>query len=306
MPIKSSTNAQHARGEARHGAKYTAALRRRRTAEPAQALVLQFVTTDVTLPVHSIGAIAAAWAHAGLRVMITRMGEAHLRSVRRERLGGGQAVSPAAASPGTHSVELWRHERGREHGHLVECVYIDEPVQSLLGRVRGDFDIIVRIPPSLNTGWWRPHSTAQALLAISHTEDLPRLERRLRAGDSGRVPREVPLHPRQSAALLRERHLQAFYDCEDMPYQYNMPVHGLICCGPGDARAADPDFFDAVSADMDASHVPLLGWITAPKKLHTGHLPERDVLRDPVFLCPYTATALSTLTALQIAPRPRS
>ncbi|GGU52124.1 hypothetical protein GCM10010289_85520 [Streptomyces violascens] len=36
--------------------------------------------------------------------------------------------------------------------------------------------------------------------AISHTEDLPRLERQLRASDSGRAPWEVPLDSRQSKA----------------------------------------------------------------------------------------------------------
>ncbi|MFJ4774260.1 hypothetical protein ACIP88_34995 [Streptomyces uncialis] len=211
----------------------------------------------------------------------------------------------AHVTPGVYSKLLWSSAPGTTTGRLVQQAMEwytettvsgpreDTPLRDAVRHGRDAFDLVVLIPDFL-ADLWCPHRFADHFVAIAGAADLPRRERRLRKAGTRQVVHEPRLTPQQSAAVLRDRHLHFLY-------RHDVAVHGLVCHGREQARAADPAFYDAVAQDMSTSGVPLLGWITQPdhrRLVPHGTPPSPETLEEDDFVAAHSATARNILSAL--------
>ncbi|MEU5977682.1 hypothetical protein [Streptomyces sp. NPDC047315] len=79
---------QRASRDARQGAKYTTALRTHTGAHPPRGQVIQFLARSLDEHVYVVGGIAAAWARAGLRVLLLRERKNEIRRPKMQRVKG--------------------------------------------------------------------------------------------------------------------------------------------------------------------------------------------------------------------------
>lgn len=304
MPKMQSTIGQRTRQDARQGAKYTSALRKHTGAcPPRRGQVLQFLARHLDEHVFAIGGIAAAWAQMGLRVLILRERKCDLRVPKMRRVKGRWICEELPEPPGAYSIPHWSPAPGQGEGRLAEQDmdwYVgdvgsgplkDTPLREAVRHARDTFDLTVLLP-DFHGDLWHPYDLADYLVAIAGVADLPRRERRLRMVGTEQVVHQPRLTPQQSAAVLRERHLKFLH-------QHDVAVHGLVCHGSNEARAADPAFYDAVAQDMHDSGIPLLGWITLSGPLHAFRaLPSRTDLENTGFVAAHSATTRQILTRL--------
>ncbi|WP_432004242.1 hypothetical protein [Streptomyces sioyaensis] len=301
MPKMQSTIGQRARQDARQGTKYTNALRKHAgSCPPRRGQVLQFLARHLDEHVFAIGGITAAWAQMGLRVLILRERKYDLRVPKMQQVKGRWICEELPEPPGAYSIPHWSPTPGQGEGRLAEQDmdwYIgsgplkDTPLREAVRHARDTFDLTVLLP-DFQGDLWHPYDLADHLVAIAGVADLPRRERRLRMVGTEQVVHQPRLTPQQSAAVLRERHLKFLY-------QHDVAVHGLVCHGSSQARAADPAFYDAVARDMHDSGIPLLGWITSSAGLRPFRaLPSRTDLENTGFVAVHNAAARQILTVL--------
>ncbi|WP_189177522.1 hypothetical protein [Streptomyces lasiicapitis] len=308
MPKGQSTAAQHARREARQGSKYTIALRRQQ-AGGGEGQVVQFLAPVLCEHVHVVSGIGAAWARQGLRVLLLRerrweSPRPRMRMVPRKgrRLPSWVVEDPAPRS-GPKTEVLWSAQEGT--GQLSDMLMHwdaeeegsngwDVHLREALVTARRDFDLVVLVP-CFESYLWRPFAEADHLFALTDVGDLPRSERRLALNGSEQLPLERQLTPRQSAAILRDRHLSFLHDQD---HRHQVAVRGVICHGATAVRDVAPAFYDSVSLDMTESGLPLLGWVTLPRKFRP-HVPSAELAGDDPFV---TAHAVAADAALRTLP----
>ncbi|MFD7163738.1 hypothetical protein [Streptomyces violascens] len=303
MPKAQSTAGQLARREAHEGAKYTTALRRHATTRPPHGQVVQFLARFLHEHTFVIHGIAAAWAQLGLRVLILSEREYEIRMPTSSRVKGRWVTEEPPEPPGPYSTPHWSAAPGHGQGLLAELnmdwythgsghgPVQETPLQDAVRHARDTFDLTVLVP-NTHGDLWHPYELADHFVALADARDLPRHEQHLRMNGTRKVTHRRQLTPQQSAAVLRERHLQFLQ-------RHEVAVHGLVCHGTAQARATDPAFYDAVADDMLTSGVPLLGWITLPGRPRPfGSAPAQQELGDPGFVAAYRPAAQQILTAL--------
>ncbi|MCX5300305.1 hypothetical protein OG898_28125 [Streptomyces sp. NBC_00193] len=254
------------------GLKYTE-LRQPKSPRRHRGRVIQFLTEShevATLPYQ----IAAAWTRQGLQVLMLHEYEPYRtdldlysRNVKKRKA----AEARAQAHPGPRSTVLLHPARG--HGQLIEQRtpwYVreeggspagkDTPLREALEAGRTQFDIVV-----LMGGKAYPRvPLVDDFVLLAHTTDgIPFREGLLRGRGSDSRTEWIPLSPVQSAALLRDRHLQFLY--------HPVPLLGMVTSEthwPEDAPARpEPEFVKAVEENMAAVGMPLLGHITLNREL---------------------------------------
>ncbi|MFD9575576.1 hypothetical protein ACFWBI_37885 [Streptomyces sp. NPDC059982] len=259
-----------------------------------------------------IGGIAAAWARLGLRVLLLSEREHEARVPKLRRVKGEWVPVEPPSPPGSYSTPLWNpfpHQGGRGrlaeqnlHWYETEATAdrsTESPLRQAVAYARESFDLIVLLPSFILSDLWHPFDVTDHFVAIAGVGDLPRVERRIGRAGAKQVVHRPQLTPQQSAAVLRDRHL-GFLS------RHGVAIHGLVCHGSADARAADPDFYDAVAQDMSDGGVPLLGWVTQPERLIAfGSLPAwKSVLEEHgegSFVAAHTGAARGVLSRLGAA-----
>lgn len=259
------------------GAKYTNA-RAGRAPRQRRGRVVQFLTGAH----HDLGGlgglslqIAASWARNGLRVLILHEYEGppvdlrlYSRRVRERRA----AEARVEAWPGHRSTLLWQPASPREHdGELVEQhtpwylpsdkpgrLQRDEsPLGDALTSARAHFDAVVLMG---GTSWARTEHVDDFVLLASLRDGIPVSQRIARKAGRKEEVVEHPLTPQQSAALLRDRHLQSFDHRSPVPF---LGMAGVLT--PRRRRtmpSVESGFRAGLEDDMRRAGLPLLGFIT--------------------------------------------
>ncbi|MEU5632255.1 hypothetical protein ACH47C_24110 [Streptomyces rishiriensis] len=263
-PKARARKAQHAAG-----LRYTQ-VRRRTGTPPRNGRTVQFLLEDRyelgTLAVQ----IAAAWARQGMRVLLVHeykpygmdMGLHSRRS--RERKAAEQRQQ---AWPGSRSTLLWRADTGQGQGGLLveqhtfwstppaDPKYLtrdDSLLRDALQLGRRHFDTVVL----MGRPTWPHRELVDHFVVLAATNGAPVTET-LTHGAVPEERQEHPLTPEQSAALLRERHLN---------FLYHRPTAFLgMITGSRQLPATQPEpgFIHAVEANMAAAGIPLLGHVHA-------------------------------------------
>ncbi|WP_069764872.1 hypothetical protein [Streptomyces sp. LUP47B] len=252
------------------GVRYTQV---RRAALPSRnGRTVQFLLEDryelSTLAVQ----IAAAWALQGMRVLLVHeykpsgIGMELYSRRARERKAAEQRLQEW---PGYRSTLLWKAGTGRDQGGLLveqhtpwstppaNPKYLttdDSPLRDALQLGRRHFDCIVL----MGRPTWPHRELVDHFVVLAATNGAPVAET-LTHGAMPEERREHPLTPEQSAALLRERHLN---------FLHHRPTAFLgMISGSRQLPAAEPKpgFVHAVEANMAAAGIPLLGHV------HVGH-----------------------------------
>lgn len=259
------------------GVKYT---KLRQPASPSEhrGRVIQFLTAShevATLPYQ----IAAAWSRQGLHVLLLHDYEPYRtdldlysRNVKKRKA----AEARAQAHPGPSSTVLLDSDRC--HGRLIDqhtpwhvpkegfFSGRDTPLREALKAARIQFDIVVL----MGRGAYPRVPLVDDFVLLAHTTDgIPFREGLLRGSGSDSRTEWVDLSPDQSAAVLRDRHLQSLH--------HPVPLLGMVTSetrwvGDVPARPA-AEFVNAVEESMTAVGMPMLGHITLTRDL--GNLLER-------------------------------
>ncbi|WP_327425319.1 hypothetical protein OG963_00045 [Streptomyces sp. NBC_01707] len=250
------------------GAKYI----RLRGRAPVQqrGRTVQFLMEDG----HAVGSlplqIAAVWARGGLRVLMLHEYEhapmnlaLYSRRVKERRA----AEQRKREWPGHRSTVLWQAGPVGAGGLLASqhtpwttpppdprrLTYDDTPLREAVALGQDHFDVVVIMGRS---SWPRTEHVEHFVL-VADTGGIPLTERVAHGHGPKRKVTEQPLDPRQSSALLRDRHLRFLHD--RLP-----PFLGMVsaCTARLPAPVPDPVFLMAVEADMARAGLPLLGCVT--------------------------------------------
>lgn len=169
------------------------------------------------------------------------------------------------AWPGSRSTLLWRAATGRgQEGLLVEQhtswstppadpKYLtgdDSPLRDALQLGRRHFDTVVL----MGRPTWPHRQLVDHFIVLAATNGAPVTET-LTHGAVPEERQERPLTPDQSAALLRERHLNFLYH---RPAAFLGMITGSRRLPPAEPV---PGFIQAVETNMIAAGIPLLGHV---------------------------------------------
>jgi hypothetical protein len=257
---------------------------RRRTGSPQRnGRTVQFLLEDrhelSTLAVQ----IAAAWARQGKRVVLLHeykpygvdMGR-HSRHARQRKA----AEQRQQSWPGSRSTLLWRAGTGRaQDGLLVEqhtfwstppadpknLTTDDGPLREALELGRRHFDTVVL----MGRPTWPHRELVDHFVVLAASNGAPATE----ILTHGVVPEERQEHslsPEQSAALLREWHLN---------FLYHRPTTFLgMITGSRQLPTAEPEpgFLCSVETNMAAAGIPLLGHVQLGNHDLAAHTHRRD------------------------------
>ncbi|MEU8949636.1 hypothetical protein [Streptomyces sp. NPDC048489] len=318
MPKNQSTAAQTARRASRSGEKYTEALRRAQSSDkPSAPHVLRFLAESSGNLHYLVGAIAAAWAHSGQRVLLleeaqdcwrwTMSDVGRSRSRRRD-------IEPATPPEPTTST-LWASPDGP--GLLIRhtCMWQvrhaslesdrglprtdRSPLTAAVAEAVDAYDVIVLVPKY----WSCPdRENATAHVVVGEIDIFPDTDCRTALPGPGGEERGVPLSPEQSAAVLRERCLDFLFGSPHLP----IVLDGMIWQSNGDLPV-DADYLAGVDRDMDRAGLRPLGWSLAGRLPYPHRqLPEPDQLKDPDFVARYQPIARRLRSALDASPVGRS
>ncbi|MFJ4790830.1 hypothetical protein [Streptomyces sp. NPDC088794] len=226
--------------------------------------------------------LAAAWARQGMRVLLVHDYEPYrsdlaLYSRRvRERKAAEQQQREW---PGHRSTLVWRASAGRAaDGLLVEqhtpwsarsadrqdAATDSAPLRDALQWGRRHFDAVV----VMGRQTWPQRELVDHFIVLAASDGVPVAET-LTHGAAPEECRERVLTAEQSAALLRERHLNFLY--------YRPPAFLGMITGSRRQPPAEPQpgFVRAVEADMAAAGIPLLGHVHLGDHGLASHLQRR-------------------------------
>ncbi|MFE7573350.1 hypothetical protein ACFU5Z_01265 [Streptomyces sp. NPDC057521] len=107
----------------------------------------------------------------------------------------------------------------------------------------------------------------------------------------------VPLSPEQSAAVLRERHLDFLFGLSSLPIR----LDGVIWQSNGELPV-DADYLAGVDRDMDRAGLRPLGWTLAARWSDQRRQLPVGQMKDPDFVHRYQAVAERLRAALNARP----
>ncbi|WP_150211763.1 hypothetical protein [Streptomyces venezuelae] len=282
--------------------KYTK-LRQSGTADTQCGRVIQFLTEShevATLPYQ----LCAAWARQGLRVLMLHSYEPYQRDIRlhskraKERKA---AEARAQAYPGPRSTILLPQGAAKGQGQLVEQRTPwserepgnpsgnDAPLREALETGRSHFDVVVL----MGRGYFPREHLVDDFVVLAHTEGIPTGEDLPRKQGLDTRTERVPLSPEQSAAVLRDRHLRFLY--------HPVALLGMVTAETPwneDQAGLDPEFMEAVVANMAAVGLPLLGHVTLPRGGDLQARLERDRNPSTVVTAPLDRGVLAAAQAI--------
>lgn len=230
--------------------------------------------------------IAAAWARQGMLVLLVheykpyginmalhsrRVKERKAAERRRQQAWPGGTAAPCCGrpAPAGNRADCWSNST--PHGRLRPPNPISSPMTTTRSTTHCSWGAATSTP---SYSWAaRPGRTASSWTTSSYSP--PATTPVTETLTHGAVPeerREQPLIPEQSAALLRERHLN---------FLYHRPTSFLgMITGSRELPAAEPEpgFVHAVEANMAAAGIPLLGHVHVSDHdlaAHTPHPPCR-------------------------------
>ncbi|WP_328743754.1 hypothetical protein OHT57_00215 [Streptomyces sp. NBC_00285] len=210
--------------------------------------------------------LAAAWARQGMRVLLVH----EYKPYRSDMALYSRRVRERKAAerrqqewPGHRSTLVWRADSGPGAGGLLVEQHVPwstppaapvatdrTPLRDALQQGRRHFDTVVL----MGRPTWPQRELVDHFIVLAAGNGAPNAET-LTHGVLPEERQERPLTAEQSAALLRERHLN---------FLYHRPSTFLgMITGSRQQPAAEPEpgFVRAVEANMTAAGIPLLGHI---------------------------------------------
>ncbi|WP_415940080.1 hypothetical protein [Streptomyces sp. 039-1] len=219
---------------------------------------------------------AAAWARQEQRVLLLQEYQPSsegLALVSRRDSVRKAAEGRARQWPGPHSAVLWQATDVQGTGVLVEqhtpwqarlrdprlLTYDDSPLRDAVRQGRAHFDVVV-LAGSPN---WPRTAHVDDFIVLAPTDGVPLVESHSYLPGTETPVAEYPLTPEQSAALLRDRHLQFLHT---KPPSFA----GLVTAGRT-AIQPDPASLRAVQANMADVGIPLLGHVQHSRHGQSSH-----------------------------------
>ena len=225
--------------------------------------------------------LAAAWARQGMRVLLLheyKPYRADMALYSRRARERKDAERRQQEWPGHRSTLVWRAASGpAADGLLVEqhvpwstppaapATTHRTPLRDALQQGRRHFDTVVL----MGRPTWPHRELVDHFIVLAASNGAPIAE----TLTHGALPEELrvrPLTAEQSAALLRERHLNFLYH---RPSTFLGMITG---CRQQPAAEPEPGFVRAAEADMAADGIPLLGHVRVGDHGLAVHVQRRD------------------------------